>query len=35
MQQGLKPDIILEAFCGPTEVRPCYKARFDGVCTTG
>ena len=24
--QPVKPDFILEAFCGPTEVRPCYKA---------
>jgi hypothetical protein len=24
--QGLKPDIDVVAFIGPTEVRPCYKA---------
>ena len=31
MRQGLQPDFILEAFCGPTEVVPRFKARFDGV----
>ena len=31
MRQGLKPEFILRAFCGTTEVMPCYKARFDEV----
>jgi hypothetical protein len=31
MWQGLKPNFFLGAFCGTTEVMPCYKARFDGV----
>jgi hypothetical protein len=32
MRQGLKPDFFLEAFCGTTEVMPCYKALFDCAC---
>jgi hypothetical protein len=26
MWQGLKPDFFWGAFCGTTEVMPCYKA---------
>jgi len=29
--QGLKPEFFLGAFCGTTEVMPCYKALFDEV----
>jgi hypothetical protein len=28
---ALKPGFFLWAFCGTTEVMPCYKARFDGI----
>jgi hypothetical protein len=31
MWQGLKPDLFFGAFCGTTEVVPCYKAPFEGV----
>jgi hypothetical protein len=31
MWQGLKPILLLQAYCGTTEVVPCYKAGFDGL----